>query len=155
MCAVEPWVKTHKKILELSTGWTIGEKDTTDDRLARVVEEIGKQEEVCTQIKMKLGRNLIREDFVFLADSKASSLATRGQIAASGGIYCFPLPMTGQTPQFLQQWVLNPPSEQREEIRLPDQTPEEPGVGKGFEKVDVILKRHKVKDFFVIKISDR
>jgi hypothetical protein len=56
LCAVEPWVKTQRKILELTTGWKIGEKDTTDDRLARVVEEIGKQEEACSQIERKIGR---------------------------------------------------------------------------------------------------
>jgi len=41
--------------------------------------------------------------------------------------------MTGLTPQFLQQWVLDPPTEQLEEIRLPNVPPEEPAVGKGFE----------------------
>jgi transposase len=220
LCAVEPWVKTQRKILELTTGWKIGEKDTTDDRLARVVEEIGKQEEACSQIERKIGRNMLsayqlptevaradtssfsvnhqptepeeerllrygyskdkrpdllqyrqllgtldptgiplvsstlpgngaddplyyptwermskvigHKDFVFLADAKAGALATRGQIAAAGGLYCFPLPMTGQTPQFLQQWVLNPSSPSTE-IRLPNQTSEEPAVGKGFE----------------------
>ena len=59
LCAVEPWVKTQRKILELTTGWKIGEKDTTDDRLARVVEEIGKQEEACSQIERKIGRNML------------------------------------------------------------------------------------------------
>jgi|GEM_PF-4880340 len=37
LCAVEDWVKAHQQILELSTGWSIGEKDTSDDQLARVV----------------------------------------------------------------------------------------------------------------------
>ncbi|GAB1540645.1 hypothetical protein NUACC21_33140 [Scytonema sp. NUACC21] len=32
LCAVEGWVKAHQQILELSTGWSIGEKDTSDDR---------------------------------------------------------------------------------------------------------------------------
>ncbi|MBD2562012.1 MULTISPECIES: hypothetical protein [Nostoc] len=35
LCAVEAWVKAHQKILELSTGWLIREKDASDDRLAR------------------------------------------------------------------------------------------------------------------------
>jgi hypothetical protein len=30
--------------LKLATGWKIEEKDTSDDRLARVVEELGKQD---------------------------------------------------------------------------------------------------------------
>ena len=34
LSAVEPWVQTHRTILELTTGWSIGEKDTTDDALS-------------------------------------------------------------------------------------------------------------------------
>jgi transposase len=60
LCAVEDWVKTHLKILELVTGWSIGDKDATDDRLARVVEELGRQKEACAQIEMNLGQHLIR-----------------------------------------------------------------------------------------------
>jgi hypothetical protein len=60
LCAVETWVKTHKEILEMCTGWAIGEKDVSDDRLARVVEELGKQEEARRQIEVKMGRHLIR-----------------------------------------------------------------------------------------------
>lgn len=59
LCAVEPWVQAHRKILELSTGWSIGEKDTSDDRLARVVEELGKQSQARQEIEVKLGRHLI------------------------------------------------------------------------------------------------
>ncbi|MCC5632855.1 transposase [Nostoc sphaeroides CHAB 2801] len=40
--------------------------------------------------------------------------------------------MSGQHPQYLKQWVLNPPAE-TVEIRLPRQDEEEPAVGKGFE----------------------
>ena len=220
LCAVEGWVKAHKQVLELATGWKIEEKDTSDDRLARVVEELGKQEEACQKIEEKLGQHLIRayqlptevartdtssfnvnhqqiesesesilryghskdkrpdllqyrqllgtidpagiplisstlpgngaddpeywpawqrmakvighKEFVFLADCKAASYATRGQIAGRGGIYCFPLPMNGQNPLLLKQWVLNPPADS-EEIRLPRLDETEPAVGRGFE----------------------
>ena len=220
LSAVEPWVETHRKILELSTGWSIGEKDATDDRLGRVVEELGKQSEARLEIEVKLGRHLIRayelptevaradtssfsvnhqqgesaqesllcygyskdqrpdllqyrqllatldpmgmplvsatlegngaddplyfptwqkmakvighKKFVFVADCKAGSIATRAQIAANGGVYCFPVPMSGQHPQYLKQWVLLPPAE-TVEIRLPRQDEVEPAVGKGFE----------------------
>jgi transposase len=220
LSAVEPWVVAHRKILELSTGWSIAEKDVSDDRLARVVEELGKQSEARLEIEIKLGRHLIRayelptevaradttsfsvnhqqEDspeesllrygyskdkrpdllqyrqmlatldpmgmplvsatlegngaddplyfptwqkmaqvighkkFVFIADCKAGSIATRAQIAATGGIYCVPVPMSGQHPQYLKQWVLDPPAE-TVSIRLPRQDEEEPAVGKGFE----------------------
>ena len=220
LSAVEPWVETHRKILELSTGWSIGKKDTTDDRLARVVEELGLQSQARQEIEVKLGRHLIRayelptqvaradtssfsvnhqqgdspeesllrygyskdfrpdllqyrqlvatldpmgmplvsatlegngaddplyfptwqqmakvighKKFIFIADCKAGSIATRAQIAANGGIYCVPVPMSGQHPQYLKQWVLLPPAE-TVSIRLPRQDEEEPAVGKGFE----------------------
>ncbi len=60
LCAVEGWVEGHREILELSTGWSIKEKDASDDRLARVVEELGKQSEARQEIEVKLGRHLIR-----------------------------------------------------------------------------------------------
>lgn len=220
LCAVEGWVKAHRQILELSTGWSIGEKDASDDRLARLVEELGKQSEARQQIEVKLGRHLIRayelptevaradtssfsvnhqqqesesesllryghskdkrpdllqyrqllatldpigmplvsatvegngaddplyfptwqkmvkvighKKFVFVADCKAGAIATRAQIAASGGIYCFPVPMSGQHPLYLKQWVLDPAAEPVD-IRLPRLSQEEAAVGKGFE----------------------
>lgn len=220
LSAAEAWVNSHRKTLELSTGWSIGAKDVTDDRLARVVEEFGKQAEACQKIEQKLGQHLIRayelptevgrvdttsfsvhheqieseadsllryghskdkrpdllqyrqllgtldpvgiplvsvtlagngaddpvywptwnkiakvighKHFVFLADCKAAAIATRGQIASAGGIYCLPLPLTGQNPVLLKQWVLDPPLASVE-IRLPRQKDEEPAVGKGFE----------------------
>jgi transposase len=220
LCAVESWVQSHRQILELTTGWSIGEKDTSDDRLARVVEELGKQSEARLEIEVKLGRHLLRayslptevaradtssfsvnhqqvdspeenllrygyskdfrpdllqyrqllatldpmgmplvsatlegngaddplyfptwqqmvkvighKNFVFIADCKAGSIATRAAIAANRGIYCVPVPMSGQHPQYLRQWVLDPPAE-TVEIRLPRQDEEEPAVGKGFE----------------------
>ncbi|MEH2138369.1 IS1634 family transposase [Nostoc sp.] len=220
LSAVEPWVEAHRKILELSMGWSIGEKDASDDRLARVVEELGKQSEARQEIEVKLGRHLIRayelptlvaradtssfsvnhqqvdcpeesllrygyskdfrpdllqyrqllatldpmgmplvcatlsgngaddplylptwqqmvkvighKKFVFIADCKAAAIATRATIAANGGVYCFPVSMSGQHPLYLRQWVLDPPK-QTMDIRLPRQDEEEGAVGKGFE----------------------
>ncbi len=63
---------------------------------------------------------------------KAGSIETRATIASNGGIYCVPVPMTGQHPQYLKQWVLDPPAEAIE-IRLPQQDELERAVGKGFE----------------------
>lgn len=220
LCAVEAWVETHRRILELSTGWSIGEKDASDDRLARVVEELGKQSQARQEIEIKLGRQIIKayelptkivrtdttsfsvnhenqsdteenllchgyskdkrpdllqyrqllatldpmgmplvsatlegngaddplyfptwqniqkvighKNFIFIADCKAGSIATRANIAANRGIYCVPLPRSGQNPQFLKQWVLEPPTESVE-IRLPQQSEQETAVGIGFE----------------------
>ncbi|BDA67937.1 unknown protein [Calothrix sp. PCC 7716] len=220
LCAVQAWVEEHRHILELSTGWSIREKDTTDDRLGDVVEELGIQSEARQEIEIKLGRHIIRayqlptevarsdtssfsvnheqgesseesllrygyskdkrpdllqyrqllatldpmgmplvsatlegngaddplyfptwqkivkvighKKFVFIADCKAGSIFTRANIAANGGVYCIPVPMSGQHPQYLKQWVLDPPAEATE-IRLPRQDELEPAVGKGFE----------------------
>ncbi len=42
-------------------------------------------------------------DFLYLADSKASSWANRARIDRDGGIYCFPLAMTGHRPDMLRK----------------------------------------------------
>jgi len=57
--------------------------------------------------------------FLFIADCKAAALDTRAVIDQGGGSYLFPLPMTGDTPRLLRQWVLKPPVDPRE-IYLPE-----------------------------------
>ena len=59
--------------------------------------------------------------FLYVADCKAASLATRAAIDYGRGCYLFPLPMTGETPDLLRQWVLSPPVPVTE-IYLPDVT---------------------------------
>jgi transposase len=66
----------------------------------------------------KMAKVIGHKNFVFLADCKAAAIATRGQIASAGGIYCLPLPLTGQNPLLLKQWVLDPPLASVE-IKLP------------------------------------
>ena len=48
--------------------------------------------------------------FLYMADCKASALVTRATIDHEGGSYLFPLPMTGDVPNLLREWVLNPPA---------------------------------------------
>lgn len=73
-------------------------------------------------------------DFLFIADCKAASQEVRSAISHEKGHYLFPLPMTGETPRHLKQWVLD--SEQSfQEIVLepkPDQDEKPRKVGKGF-----------------------
>lgn len=71
-------------------------------------------------------------DFLFLADSKASSWSNRGQIDREGGIYCFPVAMSGHRPKLLKDWVFNPPTPIID-IFLPNQAQNEIPVGEGFE----------------------
>ena len=72
--------------------------------------------------------------FLYVADCKAAALATRAAIDQGQGCYLFPLPMTGETPDRLRQWVLSPPVPVAE-IYLPDITDKEGRpllVGYGF-----------------------
>ena len=61
LCAVEPWVACHHRTLEWATGWKIGLKDATDDRLADLLKLLGSQEHQAIEtISTKLGQHLIR-----------------------------------------------------------------------------------------------
>lgn len=72
-----------------------------------------------------------RADFLAVGDCKLASLANRAHIQAGGGYYLAPLPMTGDTPNDLRQWVLDPPTPPQQ-LTLPGE--DEP-VGQGFEVV--------------------
>jgi transposase len=217
---VEAWVRDHQQTLEQASGWSIGDKDASDDRLADLLSAIGKSEDLC-EIEEGMGRHLVRayalptevarcdsssfsvyhqgegeetavpllhygyskdhrpdlrqyrqalgtidpagiplvsatltgngdddsmdypfwqglvsaighRDFVYLADAKAASFENRAKLHRAGGIYCFPLPMTGQTPQRLQQWVFDPPA-QPQSLVLPQQALGESAACEGFE----------------------
>jgi transposase len=61
LCAVEPWVAFHHRTLEWATGWKIGLKDATDDRLADLLKLLGCEEHQAIEtIEIKLGQHLIR-----------------------------------------------------------------------------------------------
>ena len=124
LCAAETWVNTHRMTLELVTGWSIGDKDVTDDRLARVVEQLGLQGEACQEIEQKLGKHLIR---AYELPTEVVRLDT-----TSFTVHHEQIESEGQNPTLLKQWVLNPPSASID-IRLPRQEDDEPAVGKGFE----------------------
>jgi transposase len=52
-----------------------------------------------------------RADFLVVGDCKLASLANRAQIQEGGGYYLAPLAMTGDAPEQLRRWVLQPPVE--------------------------------------------
>ncbi len=220
LCAVETWVKKHRRTLEMATGWNIGVKDATDDRLADLLSIIGSSSpQERENIALKLGQKTIRayelptdkarsdttsfsvyhqvetetenllkfgyskdrrpdlvqyrqmlatldpmgmpllgatlpgnktdegdyvptwrqlaqiighKDFLFLADSKASTWNNRALIDTEGGIYCFPLAMVKPRPHLLWQWVTNSPI-LVEEIYLNEDDDSEWPIGEGFE----------------------
>jgi transposase len=228
LCAVEPWVNQHHRILEQATGWKISSKDATDDRLADLLAILAsEQHQASENIETYLGQHLIRADelptdqarsdttslslyhqpreektesgqrenkalwhkghskdhrpdllqyrqmlatlaplgmpligatlagngaddplyfptwkrlaqlighldFLFLADCKASSWFNRAQIDREGGLYCFPLAMTGHRPKLLWDWVSHPPTTVTEIFALEGKSTDSP-LGQGFE----------------------
>jgi transposase len=76
-------------------------------------------------------------DFLLVADSKAAALSTRATIAAGGGHYLIPMPLTGEVPALLRSWVLTPPVTPLAVVLPPTQDdPSKPReVGLGFEVV--------------------
>ena len=220
LCAVESWVDKHRQTLEIATGWTMGKKDATDDRLADLLSIIGSSKpEPRDNIALRLGQKTIRayelptdkarsdtssfsvyhqprtessnllnfgyskdrrpdlvqyrqmlatldpmglpllgatlagnktdesdylptwqklakiighQDFLFLADSKASTWKNRALINQEGGIYCFPLAMSQPRPKLLLKWVTETSTTVEEIYCSGSDEPESP-IGKGFE----------------------
>lgn len=65
MCSVETWVSDHHQTLEQATGWSIGDKEATDDRLEDLLSAVGAVGEVetflpCACIEEQLGRHVIQ-----------------------------------------------------------------------------------------------
>ncbi len=81
----------------------------------------------------KMTEILGNREFLYLADSKASTWHNRAKIHREGGIYCFPLAMTQPRPKLLSDWVKNPPTEMIKIVEKDegDSLPLE--VGNGFE----------------------
>jgi transposase len=70
-------------------------------------------------------------DFLVVGDCKLASLANRAQIQQGGGYYLAPLPMTGDAPDDLRRWVLQPPAPPTD-LYLPAVAER---IGQGFEVV--------------------
>ena len=70
-------------------------------------------------------------DFLVVGDCKLASLANRAQIQQGGGYYLAPLPMTGDAPDDLRRWVLQPPAPPTD-LYLPEVAER---IGQGFEVV--------------------
>ncbi len=208
LMSMEKWLNDHRQVIEQITGWEIGEKEATDDRIGILLSELGQDEDKSVKMQQRLGQHIIqayelptevgrydtssfnvyheppmegkasrellrwghskdnqpnllqfkqglgtldpagvpiithtisgevaddglylpawwqmrkilgRSDFLFIADCKAAALETRAAIASQEGAYLFPLPMTGETPAWLEQQVNQ--KQQTKEIILPE-----------------------------------
>lgn len=219
---MENWLNDHRTVIMRLTGWPLGEKEATDDRLGLLLTALGEDEEQGVKMQQKMGQHLIQafalptevarydtttfsvhhavpeagepshellrfghskdnhpnwlqfkqglgvidpagipllthtlsgdqaddglylpawwqmkqtlghSDFLFVADCKAAAKETRCAIASHNGRYLFPLPMTGDTPQWLREQIA---LAQPEAIILPEVVDKEGQpkiVGQGF-----------------------
>lgn len=60
LSGMEEWVIKHKTVLEKVTGWDIGEKDATDDRLGIMIGDIGANASNCLEFQRQIGKHLIQ-----------------------------------------------------------------------------------------------
>lgn len=60
LCAVQEWLDDHRHVLEQATGWTIGPKEATDDRLGDLLSTLGEDEERGYALQRELGQHLVQ-----------------------------------------------------------------------------------------------
>ena len=60
LSGMEAWVVSHRATLEQLTGWTIRPKEATDDRVGRLMEVLGREEEAAVRFQRQVGQNLIQ-----------------------------------------------------------------------------------------------
>jgi transposase len=60
LCGMEDWVMKHHMILEQATGWRIGPKDATDDRVGDLLTVVGEDVERACTLQRELGQHLIQ-----------------------------------------------------------------------------------------------
>ena len=56
---VESWANQHRTVIERATGWQLAEKDATDDRLGRLSEVLGENDEAISGFQLKMGQGII------------------------------------------------------------------------------------------------
>ena len=59
LSGMESWLVKHKTVIERVTGWKVNNKDATDDRLGRMVEVFGEDEDKSTEFQLQSGRHMI------------------------------------------------------------------------------------------------
>lgn len=60
LSGMEDWVQRHREVLEEVTGWTIGTKDATDDRLGAMLGVLGGKPDHLAAFQRHSGRHLIQ-----------------------------------------------------------------------------------------------
>jgi transposase len=56
---MESWLNGHKAVIESVTGWQIDQNDATDDRLGRLSEVLGENDQDISQCQDLMGQGII------------------------------------------------------------------------------------------------
>ena len=59
LSSMESWAKEHKTVIEQITGWKLTDKDCTDDRLCRLVQELGHDMEMIYEYQLQMSPRLV------------------------------------------------------------------------------------------------
>lgn len=59
LSSVESWMMEHKTVIEQTTGWTLNDKDGSDDRLGRLMEILGQQDKTLYEFQSQLSQRII------------------------------------------------------------------------------------------------
>jgi len=60
LAGMEDWVAKQHTVLEAATGWTIGPKEATDDRLGLLLDALGTDEEQSSHFQRHMGQHLLQ-----------------------------------------------------------------------------------------------
>jgi len=59
LSGMESWLDKHKAVIEQVTGWKAGDKDAADDRLGRMIEVFGEDDDKSAEFQLQSGRHMI------------------------------------------------------------------------------------------------
>ena len=60
LMTMEGWLNDHRTVIEQVTGWSIRQKDATDDRIGLLLDELGYSEEKGGILQQRLGEHIIQ-----------------------------------------------------------------------------------------------
>lgn len=60
LSGMEEWVVQHKKVIEKVTGWKLGDKEATDDRLSIMMEVLCEDEDKSVEFQLQIGGHIIQ-----------------------------------------------------------------------------------------------
>lgn len=60
LMSMESWLNDHRVVISQLTGWSLGQKEATDDRLGLLLSALGEDEEQGVRLQQQMGQHLIQ-----------------------------------------------------------------------------------------------